>query len=194
MERLQWNSNEKLAREISGIEGEAKHFVVNGESADKLLKREAASKFNQKVDDYVEKFEQHNKNIQEYAEQIAENAANLEIMPILNNILIKPFNENPFQRIKVTESGLITDLGGQKPIVKSSETGEFVEEEQMIHVGTVLEAGKECKYIKEGDTVMWSKPSELPVPFFKQGLVLIPESRVIVVINEGLKERFYGGK
>ncbi len=192
MDKIQWNSNEKLAREISGIEGEAKHFVVNGESAEQLLKREAATKFNQQVDDYVQKFEEHNNAIQEYAEQIAENAANLEIMPILDNVLVKPFAENPFQRIKVSASGLITDLGGQKPVVKSSETGEFVEEEQMIHVGTILEAGKECKYAKEGDTIMWTKVSEVPVPFFKQGLVLVPEKRIMVIINEGLKERFYG--
>lgn len=192
MDKIQWNSNEKLAREISGIEGEAKHFVVNGESADQLLKREAATKFNQQVDDYVQKFEEHNNAIQEYAEQIAENAANLEIMPILDNVLVKPFAENPFQRIKVTASGLITDLGGQKPVVKSNETGEFVEEEQMIHVGTILEAGKECKYAKEGDTIMWTKVSEVAVPFFKQGLVLVPEKRIMVIINEGLKERFYG--
>lgn len=192
MDKIQWNSNEKLAREISGIEGEAKHFVVNGESADELLKREAATKFNQQVDDYVQNFEEHNNAIQEYAEQIAENAANLEIMPILDNVLVKPFAENPFQRIKVTASGLITDLGGQKPVVKSNETGEFIEEEQMIHVGTILEAGKECKYAKEGDTIMWTKVSEVPVPFFKQGLVLVPEKRIMVIINEGLKERFYG--
>ena len=192
MEKIQWNSNEKLAREISGIEGEAKHFVVNGESAEELLKREAATKFNQQVDDYVQKFEEHNNAIQQYAEQIAENAANLEIMPILDNVLVKPFDENPFQRIKVTSSGLITDLGGQKPVIKSKDTGEFVEEEQMVHVGTILEVGKECKYAKEGDTIMWTKVSEVPVPFFKQGLVLLPEKRIMVIINEGLKERFYG--
>ena len=39
---------------------------------------------------------------------------------------------------------------------------------------------------------MWTKVSEIPVPFFKQGLVLIPEKRIMVIINEGLKERFYG--
>lgn len=194
MDKIQWNSNEKLAREVAGIESEAKHFVVDGESADQTFKREAATKFNQKVDEYVEKFEEHNHAIQEYAQQIADNAANLEIMPILSNVLVKPFAENPFQRITVTNTGIITDLGGQKPIYKSNETGEYEEEENMIHVGTVIETGKECKYVKEGDTIMWSKPSELPVPFFKQGLVLIPESRIMVVINEGLKERFYGGK
>lgn len=190
MERINWNSNEKLAREYVGIESDSKHFVLNGEEADKTLKREATEKFNQKVDEYVEKFEKHNENLQEYAKEIAENVANLEIMPILNYILVKPFTENPFQKIKVTDSGLIVDLGGQKPIYKSKETGEYEEEENMIHVGTVIEVGKECKYIKEGDTIMWTKPSEVPVPFFKQGLVLVNETRVMVVINEGLKKRF----
>jgi hypothetical protein len=37
---------------------------------------------------------------------------------------------------------------------------------------------------------MWTKTSEVPVPFFRQGLVLVNENRVIVTINEGLKERF----
>lgn len=192
MDKIQWNSNEKMAREISGIESEAQHFVMNGEAADKTFRREAQQRFNQKVNDYVEKFDEHNKNLQAYAEEISKNVANLEIMPINKNILVKPFSENPFQKITVTESGIITDLGGQAPIYKSNETGEFEEEENMIKVGTVLEAGKECEYVKEGDTIMWTKVSQVPVPFFKQGLVLVPENRVIVVINEGLKERFYG--
>lgn len=190
MERINWNSNEKLAREYVGMESDSKHFVLNGEEADKTLRREATERFNQKVDEYVDKFEKHNENLQEYAKEIAENVANLEIMPILNYILVKPFTENPFQKIKVSDSGIIVDLGGQKPIYKSRETGEYEEEENMIHVGTVIEVGKECKYIKEGDTIMWTKPSEVPVPFFKQGLVLVNETRVMVVINEGLKKRF----
>ena len=111
-------------------------------------------------------------------------------MPIGNNVLIKPFNENPFQKIQVSDSGLILDLGGQAPTYKSNETGQYEEEEQFIHVGTVLESGTDCKFVQEGDTVMWTKTSEIPVPFFKQGLVLVNENRIIVVINEGLKARF----
>lgn len=189
--RINLNSNEKMARVISGLESDAKHFVLNGESADQTLKREAATRFNTQVDEYVDKFNQHAENIGEYAKSVKENMHNLEIMPIYNYILVKPFSENPFQRIVVSKnSGLITDLGGAKPIFKNNDNGEYEEEENLIHVGTVLEAGKECKYVKEGDVIMWTKTSEVPVPFFRQGLVLVNENRVIVTINEGLKERF----
>ena len=189
--RINLNSNEKMARIASGIESDAKHFVLNGENADQTLKREAASRFNTQVDEYVDKFNQHAENIGEYAKSVKENMHNLEIMPIYNYILIKPFSENPFQRIVVSKnSGLITDLGGAKPIFKNNDNGEYEEEENLIHVGTVLEVGKECKYVKEGDVVMWTKTSEVPVPFFRQGLVLVNENRIIVTINEGLKERF----
>lgn len=188
--RVNLTENEKLARVNSGLESEAKHFYMNNQRADEILEREARTKFNEKVDEYIEKFDKHSEALQEYAKEIADNAANLEIMPIGNNILIKPFAENPFQKIQVSDSGLIVDLGGQAPTYKSNETGEYEEEEQFIHVGTVLEAGTDCKFIQEGDTVMWTKTSEIPVPFFKQGLVLVNENRIIVVINEGLKARF----
>lgn len=188
--RVNLTENEKLARVNSGLESEAKHFYMNNQRADEILEREARTKFNEKVDEYIEKFDKHSEALQEYTKEIADNAANLEIMPIGNNILIKPFAENPFQKIQVSDSGLIVDLGGQAPTYKSNETGEYEEEEQFIHVGTVLEAGTDCKFIQEGDTVMWTKTSEIPVPFFKQGLVLVNENRIIVVINEGLKARF----
>jgi len=114
----------------------------------------------------------------------------MEIKAINNNMLVKPFNENPFQRITVSDSGIITDLGGQAPIYKSNETGEYEEEESYMHVGEVVDAGPECKWIKDGDVVYFTKASEVPVPFFKQGLVMINETRVTAVINEGLTARF----
>lgn len=189
--RINLNSKERLARKASGIESDAKHFVLNGDNADETLKRESAERFNNEVDEYVNKFNKHAESIGEYAKNVKENANNLEIMPIYNYILVKPFPENPFQRIIVSKnSGLITDLGGAKPNYKNNDNGEYEEEENLIHVGTVLESGKECKYVKEGDVIMWTKTSEVPVPFFRQGLVLVNENRVIVTINEGLKERF----
>ena len=189
--RINLNSNERMARQISGIESDAKHFIVNGETADNTLKREAANRFNSQVDEYVDKFNKHAENIGEYAKSIKENMHNLEIMPIYNYILVKPYDEKPFQRIVVSKnSGLIVDAGGAKPTYKNNDNGEYEQEENLVHVGTVLEAGKECKYVKEGDVIMWARTSEVPVPFFRQGLVLVNENRVIVTINEGLKERF----
>ena len=110
---------------------------------------------------------------------------------IMHNFLnnIKPFEENPFQMIK-REGSIIVDLGGQKPTYKSHETGEIEEEEQFIHVGTVVDNGPACKWIREGDIVMWRKVSETPVPFYKQGLVLVSEQSIMTAINEGLTARF----
>ncbi len=190
MERTNLNSNEKVAREVTGIESDAKHFVLNDKRADDILANEAAQKFNTKVDEYVNDFNEHASKLQEFANYINSNVEHIEIMPIYNYVLIKPFSENPFQRIVKSDSGIILDLGGQKPKFKNQDNGEVEEEEQFIHVGTVLEAGKECKYVKQGDTVMWTRVSEVPVPFYKQGLVLVNETRIIVVINENLKERF----
>jgi hypothetical protein len=77
-----------------------------------------------------------------------------------------------------------------KPTYKSRETGEWEEEEQFIHVGTVIDNGPACKWVREGDIVMWRKVSETPVPFYKQGLVLVNEQSIMVDVNQGLTARF----
>lgn len=194
MERLNLNENEKLARATTGLETDAKHFEMNTKTADNALNEEITEQFNNAVDEYVDKFNKHAEALDAYAQSIAENCNNLEIMPIGNYVLIKPFAQNPFQKIEVTESGLITDLGGRALSVKSNETGEYEEEEMFIHTGNVIEVGPDCQWIREGDAVMWCKPSETPVPFFRQGLVIVNENRILVTINEGLKERFENGR
>jgi hypothetical protein len=186
MERRTINVNEELARETTGLETDAKHFKIGEDS----LTIENVELFNDQVQDYIDKFNKHSEALEEYAQSIVENCNNLEIMPIGNYVLIKPFATNPFQKIQVTESGLITDLGGRALSVKSNDTGEYEEEEQFIMTGNVIEVGPDCKYIKEGDAVMWAKHSQVPVPFFRQGLVVVNETRIIVTINEGLSKRY----
>lgn len=189
-QKIYLNSNEKLAREVTGLESEAKHFVMNGESADKTLKREAQMRVNDRVEEYTQKLEEHANKIKEYADSLSERINSLEIKAIYNYALVKPYAENPFQKMKISSSGIIVDAGMLAPSVKSNETGEFVEEENFIHVGEVVDAGPKCEYIKDGDVIFWTKTSEVPVPFFKQGLVLVNENRVIAVVNEGLTDRF----
>lgn len=181
---------EKLVRSLVGSESDGKHFILNGKNADDIIKAETINKFNDEVDEYVDKFEKRNERLSEYAKTVVEHADDLEIMPIGLNIIVSPFSENPFQRIQKTDSGLIFDLGGQAKSYKSQETGEIEEEKPFIEVATVICVGPECKYIKEGDTVMYTIPSAVPVPFFKQGLKCLPENRVTAVINSGLQERF----
>lgn len=176
---------EKIARAVS----DGQLFYANKNTVDNLVKEEAKSKFNDQVEQYVKKLDDHAELLKQYQESLCEDLNKLEIKAIGSGLLIKPFEENPFQTIKM-EGSIIVDLGGQKPVYKSHETGEYEEEEQFIHVGTVIDNGPACKWVREGDIVMWRKPSETPVPFYKQGLVLVNEQSIMTVINEGLSARF----
>ncbi len=188
---LNLTDNEKLAREIVGLESDALHFRMgNDQSLEEMANRQRAEKFNSQVDEYVEKFDKHSELLKQYAESIKTNMNTIEIKPMFSRVLVKPFEQNPFQQIKVSNTGLITDLGGMAPTFKSSDTGEWEEERQFIVTGTIIDVGPECKYLAEGDVVFYRVDTAVPVPFFKQGLVSLSENQVISVINEGLTERF----
>ena len=90
--------------------------------------------------------------------------------------------------------GLIIDCGGLAPEYKNTDNGATEEEEQFIKVGVIQEVGPECKWCKPDDTIFYTKPSAVPVPFYKQGLQLVCENRVLAVVNEGLTERFNKSK
>lgn len=187
--RTELNSNEKLALAITGVEGTGEHFIVNGESADITLQREKQARFNTAVDELEDKFSKHNEALKSYAKSLSEDMNGVEIMPMYGYALIKPFEQNPFQQIKTTKSGLITDLGGFAPTYKSNETGEIEEEEQFIKVGTVIEVGHKCEFLKPGDVVFYTIASECMVPFFKLGFVVVNENRIMAVVNEKLTDR-----
>ena len=186
--RTELNGKEKLAQVVNGMESTGTPIVVNGKSADIILAEEKKGRFNTKVDEYVDKFEKHNKALERYAEELSKDINGLEILPMGSYALIKPFESNPFQRVKV-ESGIITDLGGYTPTYKSHEDGQIHEEEQFIHVGTVIDTGWKCEFLKAGDVVFYTTASEAMVPFFKQGFVVVAESRIMAVVNEKLTER-----
>ena len=184
------SENEKLDLRMAG-DTTSRIMTMDGKTADDVIEERNVRRFNEQVDQYVEKFEKHSTNLEEFANNINENVANIEIMPIGTYLLVKPFSENPFQRIvKDSKSGLILDLGGAAPEYKNTDNGQIEEEESFILVAVVQEVGPECKYIKPGDTIMYTKPSAVPIPFYKQGLVLVNEMRVLVVVNEGLTNRF----
>ena len=182
------NKNEKLAQDLIGMEGTGKSFTVNGKDANDMLLEEQANKFNESVGKINDKFEKHNQALMEYARAISHDINGLEIMPGTSYLLIKPFDTNPFQEVKV-EGGIITDLGGMTPEYKSNETGEIEQEKQFIRVGTVIETGYECKFVQPGDVVFWGIGSETMVPFFRQGFVTVAENRVMAIVNENLTKR-----
>ena len=187
-ERPILSDNEKIALMNAG-ESTSRIMTLDGKTAEDVIEERNVRKFNEQVDAYVEKLNEHAANLEEYTKQVAENVEKIEIMPLGSNLIVKLFEENPFQRI-VKQGSLIVDLGGQKPQYKNTDNGNIEEEENFVKVGVVQEVGPECKYIKPGDTVFTSKPSLVPIPFYKQNLHYLSEMRVLAVVNEGLTKRF----
>lgn len=187
--RNELNSSEKTSRIILGPDTEAK-FTVNDQTADDVLKAEKAAKFNEQVDLMENKLSEHMANIEKQAEELAMDLNGVDIMPMYAYALIKPFEHNPFQRMKVTESGLITDTGGLTPEYKSEEDGRMHAEEELIKVGMVVETGHKCEFLKKGDLVFYNAmASAVTVPFYRLGLVAVNEQRIIAVVNDDLTSR-----
>lgn len=186
--RTEQNSNEKLARMMAGPESEASFFLPDGSKADDILHAEKVNRFNQSVEDLQSRFQTQIDAIQEAGQKIAADLQNIEIMPLSCYVLISPFKANPFQVMQV-QNGIITDLGGVAPEYKSMETGEIEQEKEYVKVGMVVETGPDCKFLKEGDIVIYNIASEITVPFFKFGFVSVNEQRIIAVVNEKLTQR-----
>ncbi len=184
--RLIMTQDEKMAQDIFGTDGI--NFNMAENRIEDLFEKEKARKFNSQVDEYAERLEKHVEGLKDVANNLGD-ISNVEIKPMFNRILITPFKQNPFQRIKV-ENGIITDMGGLAPQFKNMDNGRIEEMEQMIITGAVQEVGPEVKYIVPGDVIMYRKETAMPVPFFKQGLMCIAETQVIAVVNEGLETRF----
>lgn len=188
--RNELNSNEKFARTIIGADTEAK-FTVDGQTADEILKQEKASKFNESVDKMEQKLNAHMAAIEAQSEQLAQDLNGVDILPMMNYALIRPFEHNPFQRMKIDKkSGLILDTGGLAPEYKSEEDGQIHEEEELIKVGIVVETGHKCEFLQPGDLVFYNAMmSAIQVPFYKLGLVAVNEQRIIAVVNDNLTAR-----
>ena len=189
--RLDLTENEKIAQSIVGLESDGIRMnMADNQSIEEMIEREKATKFNDQVDEYIEKFDRHADILKKYAESFNENMNSIEIKPMFARILVKPFEQNPFQKIKRSDSGLIIDMGGMAPTYKNSDTGEWEEEKQFIVTGTVVDCGPDVKYLSQGDVVFYRVDTSVPVPFFRQGLVSLAENQIIAVVNEGLTDRF----
>ena len=189
--RNELSAQEKLAREVSKVDSDAIFMNVDDRTLDEHIDARKREKWNEGVQKIEDKFANHEKKLQEAADEYAKNLGSVQIMPVANYVIVRPFKENPFQKVKVDpRSGLIIDLGGMVPEYKSNESGEYEEAEQVIKVGVVIEAGPECKWLRSGDTIMWTKMSEVVVPFYNFGFRLVNETRAICVINDDLNERF----
>jgi co-chaperonin GroES (HSP10) len=111
-----------------------------------------------------------------------------EIMPLFNNVILRPYSENPYVET-VTKTGLIYNDGD----FDNSDSGEHEQMDLQIKCAEVVEVGPECKYTKVGDDVYFNVFSARPVPFQRQGFILCNELNILSIMNDNLDERFKNG-
>lgn len=102
----------------------------------------------------------------------------VDIIPVNNNVLIKPYVQNPYRYIETTASGLIVGVESSKTY-KSNETGEIEQNNEVIKCGKVLAVGPACKNVNVGDDVYYTTYSEAKLPFRKKGYVIVGEGLLI---------------
>lgn len=188
--RNELSMQEKIARQVSKVDSDAVFVNMHDKTLDEHIDAMHREKWNDNVAQMEEKVNAYEKRLQDAADEYAKDLNNVQIMPVANYVIVQPFKENPFQKVKVSDSGIITELGGYRPEYKNNDNGEYEEAEQVIKVGVVVEAGPECKWLKNGDTIMWTVMSEVVIPFYNFGFRLVNETRAICVINDDLNERF----
>lgn len=189
MERINLNSNEKTARHIAGLEN-GDFFTMNTKNAENLKNIEAISKAEDEIETKKEEIAKQSQKLVEAKLQSKLDFDKLEMKALYNYVIIKPYEVNPFQNEKVTKSGLILNSGGLIPEHLSHETGEIEKDKEFVRVGTIIDCGPETKYAKAGDSTMWVRPAEVPLPYYREGWVLVQENRLLSILNEGLEERF----
>ena len=187
-ENLQDASILNVANKVS--EGE---IFADDRNLDELADIDRRSKLQQMINDKVEDLNKHEDLLKKYHEEMVSDLNQCEIVPAYSNVLIKPFDSNPFQQIKKS-GNLIIDTGGYTPEYKSTDSGEWEEEKQTIGVATVIEVGPECKYVRPGDCVFYQNITSIPIPFYKQGFYSINEHSIMQIVNVGLTERFKNGR
>jgi co-chaperonin GroES (HSP10) len=108
------------------------------------------------------------------------------IMPLYNNLILRPYAENPYIE-KKTKSGLLIN----DDQFKSQDSGEEEKLNELIRCAEVVEVGPECKYVKPGDDIFYNVVTVKPVPFQRQGFLLLNEVSVLAVMNDDLDERIW---
>lgn len=188
-DRIKFTENEKMAMtECSNADRVL--FMGNNDNIDTLIQKEKTRKFNSEVEQFSNDMEKRNSEVQETQESLKYDINKAEIKPLFSRVLIKPFSQNPFQKMKV-ENGLIIDAGGYTPHQQINPmTGKYEEQKEFIVTGCVAEIGPDCKYVAVGDVVYYRRDTVVPVPFFKSGLVSLAENQIIACVNEGLTNRF----
>lgn len=107
-----------------------------------------------------------------------------EIYPIMNNILITIYKENPYKKIVKENELEMTDT------FINPDTGMIDQLENNVFYGRVEKCGPECEFVQEGDDIIFDERAVYPTPFMGNEYWMLNEQNIKVVIAEGLTRRF----
>lgn len=153
------------------------------------MERDAAVKMhNEAIDAKTKALNAKVKEEMDKAKEITEKMESMEIMPCGNYVLVNPYKKNPYEKIEVTNSGLVIPMYDGS--FKNPDTGEEDTKENFACQGTVIAVGPLVKWIKEGDDIFYRRAQAVPVPFFKLGYEVVAEQQIQCVVNEGISARW----
>ena len=101
-----------------------------------------------------------------------------KLIPCNTGVLLKFYDNNPYNTIEKTESGLIIGGEGAK-MYKSNETGEFEENDEFVAVCKVIAIGPKCENVRVDEDVYVMKKLCYPVPYKRKGYYLANEQSIL---------------
>lgn len=169
--------------------GGADAWSMNDVKSISDLERDAAVKMhNDAIDVKTKALNDKIKDDLEKAKEITEKMESMEIAPLNSYVLVRPYSTNPYQKIEVSDSGLV--IPTYDGSFKNPDTGEDDTLDNFSRQGTVIEVGPLVKWVKVGDDVFYRKGQAVPIPFFKLGMEVVPEQNIQCVINENVTSRW----
>lgn len=148
------------------------------------------SDHNNKVEEKSEEWKKHIEEIYKRSSEIMGQFDKVDIRPGKDYILVKPFENNPFTRMKRLENGFI--IPEFDPHYKSSDTGDFEEMQRYSIFAIVMETSPQCSMVRKGDIIMYNKNEGVPIPFYDQGLEVVYHGHVKCIVGnkDDLDERW----
>lgn len=171
----------------NSLMGNGEVFIMSP-TVEEMTKKEATIKFNQQVEEARADWDAKINEQEAHAKEMEEKMKDLQIVPINSYVLVQPYAKNPFQKMKVTDSGLI--IPEYTGVFKNPDSGMEDQEENLSVQALVIETSPLCKFVKEGDIVYYRRACGVPIPFFSQGFEVVAEQQIQVVVNSGLKDRY----
>lgn len=162
--------------------------VAMSDSISEIAKKEAIKAFNEANKKAEEAYKANIDARIAKSNEAKKRAEELEIMPVGPYIMFKLYDENPYEQILQTDSGLI--LPAFDGLEMSRETGQLEKNEKAVEIAHVIDVGPDVVNIQAGDDIMIRAGMMLPIPFLRQGFWVTGQNNVLVVINKGLSQRF----